>query len=128
VLSDHERRTWNEIERCYAAEAEERARGRRPAPPWTHGRRAGAGVPAVAVGGVSIAVMFLLVGAPEVAVVIGGASALGWLLWRCWWPLGRAWVATYLPVAGGFGEAGGTGRVREDDASSGRPRRTSEAA
>jgi hypothetical protein len=126
VLIDQEQRTWYESERFSAAEAGGRLRGvRQPARPWTRHAGGGEGVSAVAVGGVGIAVMFLLVGEPVVASVIGGASALGWLLWRYWRQLGVACATTCLPMLGEVGGAGGT--EPEQDPSSGRPRRMSEA-
>ncbi|WP_448624351.1 hypothetical protein [Geodermatophilus sp. URMC 64] len=125
MLSDQEQRAWKEIERSYAAEAGERdGTGGQP---WTRRSRGGDGVRALAIGGVCIAIMFVLVGAPVAGLGIGAAAALGWLLWRYWPELGRACTTTCLPMVGGLPETGGTGQEPGDDASPGRPRRRPEA-
>jgi hypothetical protein len=123
VLSDHEQRVWHEIERSYADRAGELDGAGRPAArPRTRSSRGSDGVFAVAVGGVCIALMFVLVGAPVVGLAVGGITGLGWLLWRFWPHIGQACATAWLPMAGGVEEASGP-----DDASPGRPRRTPEA-
>ena len=82
MLRNQVMRVWDDVEPFNAAEAEELDRaGRQPAPPRTRdsGRE---GVLAVVVGGIGIAIMFFLVGEPVVGLVVGGAAALLWLLWR----------------------------------------------
>jgi len=82
---------------------------------------------AVAIGGVCIAIMFVVVGAPAVGLVLGGGTALAWLLWRYWRPVGRACETACLPLAG-VRAAARTGNETRDDQSPDGGRRTSEAA
>jgi Protein of unknown function (DUF3040) len=89
VLSSHEQRIWDDIERFYAAEVEEPVLpGRRP----THRRRLdGRGVddlPAAVVAGVWSTILLIIFGALVAGFAVGAATALGWLLWR-YWPLLR---------------------------------------
>jgi hypothetical protein len=124
VLSDHEQRVWHEIERRYSAEAAELDRVDRQ--PVRRRSRGSEGISAVAVGGICIAIMFALVGAPVAGLAVGGATALGWLLWRFWPQLGTACETACLPMIGA-GEAGGQGQRPVDDASPGRPQRLPQA-
>jgi hypothetical protein len=85
VLSSHEQRIWDDIERFYAAEAEEPVLA---APHPTHRRRReGRGVddlPAAVVAGVWATILLILIGAVVAGAAVGAATALGWLLWRLW--------------------------------------------
>ena len=85
MLSSHEQRIWDDIERFYAAEAEEPVL---PAPhPARRRRHDTHGVddlPAAVVAGLWGAILLVLFGAVVVGLAIGAATALGWLLWRCW--------------------------------------------
>jgi hypothetical protein len=98
VLSDSEQRVWSEIERRYDADSD---RG---------------GMSALAVGGVCIAIMFVVVGAPVVGLVLGGGTALGWLLWRYWRQVGRACETACLPSAGTADDRFPGGRRRTPEA------------
>ncbi|MGY1661182.1 DUF3040 domain-containing protein [Geodermatophilus sp. SYSU D00705] len=90
MLSSHEQRIWDDIERCYAAEAEEPVL---PGVRSTRRRRLeGRGLddlPAVLVAGTWSALLLVIFGAMVTALAIGAATAVGWLLWR-YWPLLRS--------------------------------------
>ena len=84
MLSSHEQRIWDDIERFWAAEAEEPVLpvlpGRRPVL-----RRDDRGVddlPAAVVAGAWSAILLVLFGALVVGLAVAGATALGWSLWR----------------------------------------------
>jgi hypothetical protein len=80
VLSGHEQKIWVEIEPLSAVATEERARTYRQLPRRQTGRLRG--LDEMAVGGVSIAVMLVFVGAPVTGFGVGAATASGWLLIR----------------------------------------------
>jgi hypothetical protein len=107
VLSDHEERTWSEIEQSY------------------RDGRGGEGMSAVAVGGVGIALMFALVGAPAVGLVLVGATTVAWVLWRYRRQVGAACEAACLPMAGAWADARTTSEPAAD-ALLDRPGRTPE--
>jgi hypothetical protein len=85
VLSSHERRILDDIERFYAVEAEEPALPGRPA---TQRRprdvRGVDDMPAAVVAGTWIAIFLILFGVVAGGFAVGAATALGWLLWRHW--------------------------------------------
>jgi hypothetical protein len=89
VLSSHEQRIWDDIERLYAAEAEEPVLpGLSPAlRPPRHDRGVD-DLPAAVVAGAWSAILLVLFGALVVGLAVGAATALGWSLWRCWPRLG----------------------------------------
>ncbi len=96
MLSDHERRAWDDIERELAGEGPDPGRAqvaRRP-------RRRGGGRRPVARGVlvlVCCTVLVLPVIGAAAALALAAAAALGWLLWR-WWPqLRDDGVVTALP-------------------------------
>jgi hypothetical protein len=78
VLSDHEQQIWKDTVRFFDAESEE------PVPAGRQSTRrqsqGSSGRNELAVGGACVAIMLVFVGAPVVAVVVGGATALGWLV------------------------------------------------
>src|SRR5687767_8794019 len=78
VLSGHEQKIWAEIEPLSAVATEEPARTYWQLPRRQTGRLRG--LDEMAVGGVSIAVMLVFVGAPVTG--FGAATASGWLLIR----------------------------------------------
>ncbi|MGY1639036.1 hypothetical protein ACI78V_20515 [Geodermatophilus sp. SYSU D00742] len=83
MLSSHEQRIWDDIERFYAAEAPEPVLPGRHAASWH--RRVGRGVddlPAAVVGGAWAMVLLVVFGAVVAGLAVGAATALGWLLWR----------------------------------------------
>jgi hypothetical protein len=84
VLGDHEQRIWDDIGRFYAEEAEEPVRAALPTTQRRRGSREQGEAPAVVVAGGWIAVVSIVFGALAAGVAIGIATALGWLLWRCW--------------------------------------------
>ena len=85
MLSSSEQRIWDDIERFYAAEAEEPVLpGPQPARRGRPGTRGGDDLPAAVVAGAWGAILLVLFGAVDVGLAIGAATALGWLLWRSW--------------------------------------------
>jgi hypothetical protein len=81
VLSSHEQRIWDDIERFYAAEAEEPVRpGLRP----VRRRRDADDLPGLVVAGVWSTILLIVFGAVAAGFAVGAATALGWLLWRHW--------------------------------------------
>jgi hypothetical protein len=82
VLSDHEQRALDELERRYAIETREPDRDR-AAPQQPSGWTAFPGARTlVALGGLSV--LLLLVGVAAAALALATASAVGWLSWRLW--------------------------------------------
>jgi len=113
VLSADEQRVWDDIERRYAAEAEEPDLASRP----PRGRRRDGGglddLPATAVAGGWIAVMLVIFGVPVAGLAIGAATTLGWAAWRYWPQLSGAGA----PQAGATGEElGGPGPAEGEPA------------
>jgi hypothetical protein len=107
VLSDHEQQAWKDTVRCFDAEAEEPVRASRHR---THRRtRESRGQDELAVGGACIAIMLVFVGAPVVGLAVGGATALGWLLWRFWPQVSTTATVCALPVAGDVRGPAGAG-------------------
>jgi hypothetical protein len=85
VLSSHEQRIWDDIQRCYAAEAEEPVLpGLRSALRRRRADRAVDDLPATVVAGAWSAILLVLLGGLVVGLAVGAATALGWALWRCW--------------------------------------------
>jgi hypothetical protein len=71
MLSEHEQRVWDEIERTYRAETGRRGR-----------RGSGAELPAPIIGGAWGAVLLTVFGVPAAGAAIAAVTALMWLLWR----------------------------------------------
>ena len=100
MLSTHEQRIWDEIERCYAAEVAEPVLADRPP-----ARRPGRGargvdeVPAAVVACAWIAILLVIFGAPVAGLAVGTGTALGWALRRYWPRLGSAAPAPVHPGA-----------------------------
>lgn len=91
VLSDHEQRVWDDVERFWAEESEEPPR---PAPlPRTP--REPADLPTLVVAGAWGAILLVLLGALAASLAVGVATALGWALWRYWPRLGQADTTTW---------------------------------
>jgi hypothetical protein len=86
VLSADEQQTWDDIQRYYDAEAEEPGR---PGPAAAvRGRPDARGLddlPAAVFAGIWITIFLVIFGEWGFALAVGGATALGWALWR-WWP------------------------------------------
>jgi hypothetical protein len=108
VLIDHEQQARKDAVWFFDAEAE------KPLPTGRHPtrRRTGEsrGLDEVAVGGVCVAIMLVFIGAPVVGLVVGGATALGWLLWRPLPHLSTTTTACALLLRGdvrGVSDAGG---------------------
>jgi hypothetical protein len=98
VLSDQERRSWNEIERSYAGEPGTIGNGAR-------GRASsespgGDGFRALATGAIGLALLSALVGAWVAGLVIIVTFTLGWVLWHHWDDIGEACARAVLPVDG----------------------------
>jgi hypothetical protein len=98
VLSESERRSWDEIEQR-----------------WVEDTRVGTGVVVLAIGAAGIALMFAVVGALWVGLVVLAVPVLVWFMSRHWQQIGAAWAATLVPMDGSAGQP-------EE------PRRTSEAS
>jgi hypothetical protein len=83
VLSDHEQRALEEIERSYAAAARDPHRGRRATRRSARRSDRPPGLRVVLVlASVSVALFF--VGVPAAALAVALATAIGWLFWRLW--------------------------------------------
>jgi hypothetical protein len=108
VLSDHEQRAIEELERCFATEAREPVRSGPP----TRRRRAtcppGLRIFLACVGA---AVLFAVV--PEAALALALAAAIGWSSWRLWPYLADDGSSPARPAAGGEDERarGGPGEA-----------------
>jgi hypothetical protein len=74
MLSEHEQKTWNDIQRTIGPEAAERA-------PTRHSTRVPE-LPAVVIGGVVSVMLLLLFGELPGAAAVAVVTALVWLLWR----------------------------------------------
>jgi hypothetical protein len=110
MLSDHEQRIWNDIQRFYDVEQ----------PDWT-GRGSPAwdaagleDMPAAVVAGCWITIMLVLFGAVLAGLAVGGATALGWLLWRSWPQLTGADPTAASSGRGAAGATGGGTRTSAD--------------
>jgi Protein of unknown function (DUF3040) len=85
VLSDHEQRVWDDIERFWAEDAEEPSQPRRPTPEQPNRPpRDPADHPAWAVTAAWLPILLVVFGAPVAGLGVGAATVLGWVLWRCW--------------------------------------------
>ncbi|WP_448624964.1 hypothetical protein [Geodermatophilus sp. URMC 64] len=98
MLSEHERQTWDRIERRCGPETEEAAGACVAARPEKWRRRRG-DLPSVVVGGGWGAVLLVLFGVPMAGVAVGAAAGLMWLLWRFFPqvdPAGAAFAEQYV--------------------------------
>jgi hypothetical protein len=109
VLSDHEQKAaWKDAARCFDVEAEGPVRASRQPTHWR--TRESHGLDELAVGGFCVGVMLVFIGAPVVGLVVGGATAFGWLLWRPLPHLSTTTAACALLLRGdvkGASDAGG---------------------
>ena len=87
VLSEHEQRVWDDVERFWAEEAEEPPRPARLSRRRTPGDPAD--LPVLVVAGAWGVILLVLFGALAAGLAIGVATALGWALWRYWPHLSR---------------------------------------
>ncbi|WP_222270108.1 DUF3040 domain-containing protein [Modestobacter marinus] len=98
MLSTHEQRIWDDVERNYAIEIEEPVL---PAARLANRRRlVDRGVddlPTAVVAGIWISIFLILFGAMSAALAVGAATTAGALLWR-YWPLLRDETAAQGPV------------------------------
>jgi hypothetical protein len=112
VLIDHEQQAWKDAVRFFDAEAEEALpTGRHPTRRRT---RESDGLDELAVGGFCVAMMLVFIGAPVVGLVVGGATALGWLLWRPLPHLSTTTAACALLLRGDVKGASDAGRGSAD--------------
>jgi hypothetical protein len=83
VLSDHEQRALEELERSYAAEAPEPVRSGRATrrSPRRSNRPPGLRVILLLA---SVSVVLVFASVPEAALALALATAIGWLFWRLW--------------------------------------------
>jgi len=85
LISSHERRIWQEIERRDAAGTEEVALPRlRPRPPHRLERRGADDLPAAIVSGVWASIVLVLLGFVLPGLAVGAATTLAAVLWRYW--------------------------------------------
>jgi hypothetical protein len=87
MLSDQEQQAWDDIQRCWADEAQEPRHARQAAavlrqPPPRDLDEA----PLMMIGGIWAALFLALFGATVTGLVVAAAAALGLVLWR-YWPL-----------------------------------------
>jgi hypothetical protein len=83
MLSDHEQRALEELERHYAVEGSEPARPGRPTGRAVRRSKRPPGFRVVLVlAGVSVALV--LAGVPAAALAVALATAIGWSSWRLW--------------------------------------------
>jgi Protein of unknown function (DUF3040) len=101
VLSDHEQRALEELERCYVTEAQEPVRDggatRRSARRST--RPPGCRVLVVLA---CASVALLVTGAPAAAFSLLLATAIGWSSWRLWSSLRGGWSSPWQAVLGPY--------------------------
>ncbi len=127
MLSDHEQRLWDDIERFYAAEAEELDRAgvqglrrrKQDAGEWED-------IPAPVVAGIWITIMLIIFGAPAGGLAVAAATALGWWVWRYWRLLEGEGGMTALPVTGEVLGGDGAAYGAEEQPWHRRPRRAVE--
>jgi Protein of unknown function (DUF3040) len=109
VLSDHEQRVLEELERGYVTDAQEpvpssagsrQPRSRTVRPPGIR--------PVVVLGCTSVTLLVL--GVPAAALALATATALGWLFWRLWSHRGDGGPIAAPPVIGAGDGQGGTER------------------
>ncbi|MGY1643022.1 DUF3040 domain-containing protein [Geodermatophilus sp. SYSU D00703] len=98
MLSDHEQRVWDDVERFWAVDAEEPPRS--TLRPRRRARRNRADPPALVVAAVGAAILLVLFGAPTAGLAVGVATAVGWWVWRYWPRLGELGSATAWSVIG----------------------------
>lgn len=79
MLSEHEQRALEELERCYAIGARDPLRSHRPAGPARRPSGSRTVLLLVAVSGAG-----LFAGVPTAGFALALATALGWVLWRLW--------------------------------------------
>ncbi len=102
MLSSHEQRIWDDIERCYDAEIEEPVRpGARPSPRRGSDGRGVDDLPAVVVTGIWLTIVLVIFDAGSAGLAVGAATVVGWLAWRCW-PLLRGQDAATAGPTGGM--------------------------
>jgi hypothetical protein len=109
VLSDHEQRVWDDVERFWAEEVEEP-----PLPAMLLRRgtpRDPADLPALVVAGVWGAILIIF-GALVAGLAVAVATALGWALWHHWPRLGGMRSASAWWVFGEMQRGSSTARRR----------------
>jgi hypothetical protein len=83
VLSDHEQRALEELERCYVREAQEPVRsGRAMRRPSRRSNRPPGSRVVLILACISVALVFASV--PTAALALALATAIGWSFWRLW--------------------------------------------
>ena len=82
MISSHERRIWQEIERHDAAGIEEVAPG--PRPPHRPERHAADDLPAAVVSGIWASIVLVLLGFVLAGLAVGAATTVAAVLWRYW--------------------------------------------
>jgi ferric-dicitrate binding protein FerR (iron transport regulator) len=84
VLSDHEQRALEGIERCYAADAREPVTSGPASRRTARRTRRSSGVRRVVVVLGCVSVALLIAGVAAAALALAIATAIGWLFWRLW--------------------------------------------
>jgi hypothetical protein len=106
VLSDHEQRALEELERSLAAGPSDAVPPGHPPGQWPARRSGPPGLLAVTAAG-CVSALLLVAGVPAAALAIAAATALGWLFWRLW--VHRAdggGLAASLLLGAGHGQSG----------------------
>lgn len=99
MLSDHEQRVLDELERQVAAEAHGPGPSGPPSRRTPHGPRSTPRSFVVVAGG--ICALLVIVGVATAALALAAATALGWSLWRYWPELRDDGATTPVPRPGG---------------------------
>ncbi|HEX2075110.1 MAG TPA: DUF3040 domain-containing protein [Geodermatophilus sp.] len=126
MLSDHERRVLDELERSYAADSHEPPEWRGAHGPRSRRDRSRSVVRAAAVVLGSGSALLLVAGAASAALALATATGLGWLLWHSWPHLSEEAMAAW-PVAGASRSRSGPDRRPGSDWLSQYLKRLSEA-
>ncbi|MGY1680137.1 DUF3040 domain-containing protein [Geodermatophilus sp. SYSU D01176] len=106
VLSDHEQRVWDDIERFWAEDAEEPPAARMADVPPRSTPRTLEDAPVLVIGSFWAAVLLVLFGVHAAGLALFATAALGSALWR-YWPL----LSGSAPGGPPPGEPSTTGRA-----------------
>src|SRR5687768_11437397 len=108
VLTHHEQKVWDDIERHYAVDVEEAdpADVRPPRPRTRHSRDLD-DLPGPLVAGIWLTIILILFGASAAALAFGSLTVLGWLLWRYGPQSTDGDAATAVSMTSGIASSGG---------------------
>ncbi len=112
MLSEHEQKIWDDIERIHGAEADEVARACIAEVAGKQRPRRLEDMPAVFIAGSFIAFLLVMLGAPVAGLAFGAATGLGLLLWRFWPQMDGAGGAGAEPITETLEDRTGTADQR----------------